>query len=111
MPKLRNYLTPVLLGAALLFFVGLMFRNSLDPACLTLRAEHDDRMSRSNALLLRVSTLTSGEQCAFHQERAALLAEELRPGQACFTPARGADANRLQTEARLHADLAQGCTR
>lgn len=109
MHKLRHYVAPVLFGAALLFFLGLMFRNSLDPTCLAFRADHESRMSRSNDLLLRASTLTAKEQCAFHRERAALLAEQLRPGQACLTPARGSDATRLQTEARLHAEQAQNC--
>ncbi|WJR67644.1 hypothetical protein QTA58_02445 [Neorhizobium sp. CSC1952] len=110
MSRVRARVAPVLLGAVLLLFFGLLLRSSLDPACSSIRADHDRRMSQSEALLARLSSLSIRDRCDFYRERAALFADKVRPGQACISPGRGPDANRVRTEARLYGDLAQGCS-
>jgi len=70
----------------LLLFFGLLLRSSLDPACSSIRADHDRRMSQSEALLAGLSSLSIRDRCDFYRERAALFADKVRPGPGLHQP-------------------------
>lgn len=105
----RNYIAPAVTGAVLLFGASLLFGTAIDPSCAPRQAEHSRRMQQSEQALLRLSSLTPREQCVFYRERAALIAEQIKPGDRCFGPGRNGDALKRQTEARLYRGLAEGC--
>ncbi len=106
----RNYVAPVLMGTVLLFGASMLVSVAIDPSCAPRQAEHSRRMQQSEQTLLRLSSLPRNQQCMFYRERAALIAEQIRPGDRCFGPGRNGEALRRQTEARLYKDLAESCT-
>lgn len=106
----RDYVAPVLMGTVLLFGASMLIRISVDPSCAPRQAEHTRRMQQSDQALLRLSSLTRREQCLFYGERAALFAEQIKPGDRCFGGGRNGEALKRQTEARLYRQLAEGCT-
>jgi hypothetical protein len=109
--RFRRLIVPFLWGAALLLIVALPLKNLLDPACRAKQVDHDRRMEQSDRLLTGLSLLTPKQQCDFHVERAALLAEQVQVGQNCIWRGRGPDSRmRTETEARLYHDLAEQCS-
>lgn len=105
----RNSIAPAVMGAVLLFGASLLIRAAVDPSCSPRQAEHARRLQQSEQTLLRLSSLTRHEQCLFYRERAALTAEQIKPGDRCFGPGRNGDALKRQTEARLYRKLADSC--